>query len=90
MQTVIDGFNATGAGGQVYSWIDDPAARVALSTGRGKYKKGYQDVKIDKYTRYVADAADMAAILRGEKKSDWPAAHDLAVQETLLKACGLG
>jgi len=29
VQTLIDGYNATGAGGQVFSWIDDPAARVA-------------------------------------------------------------
>ena len=69
--------------------LDDPVARVALSAGRGKYRKGYQDVKFDKYTRYVADAADMASILRGEKKCDWSTAHDLMVQQTLLKACGL-
>ena len=36
MQTVIDGFNATGAGGQVYSWIDDPAARVAAPGLHGR------------------------------------------------------
>jgi ornithine carbamoyltransferase len=29
VQTLIDGYNATGVGGQVFSWIDDPAARVA-------------------------------------------------------------
>jgi ornithine carbamoyltransferase len=34
VQTVIDGYNATGTGGQVYSWIEDPAARVAA---RGLY-----------------------------------------------------
>jgi predicted dehydrogenase len=69
--------------------LDNPAARVALATVRGNYKKGYQDVRFDKYERYVADAADMAKVLRGEKKSDFSPEHDLAVQETLLKACGL-
>ncbi len=69
--------------------LDNPSARVALSSARGEYKKGYQDVRFDKYERYVADAADMAKIIRGEKKADFSAAHDLAVQETLLKACGL-
>lgn len=69
--------------------LDNPAARVALTTARDKYKKGYQDVRFDKYVRYVADAADMASIIRGEKSADWSAAHDLAVQETLLRACGL-
>jgi predicted dehydrogenase len=69
--------------------LDNPSARVALSSARGEYKKGYQDVRFPKYTRYVADAADMARIIRGEKPSDFSYEHDLTVQETLLKACGL-
>ena len=36
MQTVIDGYNATGAAGQVFSWIDDPAARVAAPGLHGR------------------------------------------------------
>jgi hypothetical protein len=32
----------------------------------------------------------MARVIRGEKPSDFPPEHDLAVQETLLKACGMG
>jgi hypothetical protein len=31
----------------------------------------------------------MAKVIRGEKADDFPASHELAVQETLLKACGL-
>jgi len=69
--------------------LDDPSARVGLSRERGTYRKGYQDVAYPKFTRYVADAADMARIIRGEKASDFSYAHDLAVQTTLLKACGL-
>ncbi len=69
--------------------LDNPAARVALTRARGEYRKGYQDVSFPKYTRYVDDAADMARIIRGEKATDFPYEHDLAVQETLLKACGL-
>ena len=69
--------------------LDNPAARVALSKARGKYVKGYQDVPFPKYTRYVDDAADMAKIIRGQKKADFSYDHDLAVQETILKACGL-
>lgn len=69
--------------------LDDPAARVALSAARGSYKKGYQDVRFGPFERYVADAADMASILRGEKASDFSFEHDLAVQETLLRACRL-
>ncbi len=36
MHMVIDGYNATGAGGQVFSWIDDPAARVAAPGLHGR------------------------------------------------------
>lgn len=69
--------------------LDNPAARISLSKARGEYKKGTQDVKFPKYTRYVDDAADMARVIRGEKAFEFPPRHDLAVQETLLRACGL-
>ena len=69
--------------------LDNPSARVAFSAARGAYKKGYQDVTFPKYTRYVDDAADMARVIRGEKATDFSPEHDLAVQEALLKACGL-
>jgi len=69
--------------------LDNPSARVALSTARGEYRKGYQDIKFPKYERYVADAADMTRVIRGEKASDFPPEHDLTVQEALLRACGL-
>ena len=69
--------------------LDDPSVRVALSTARGEYRKGYQDISLPKYTRYVDDAADMARIIRGEKLTDFPYAHDLTVQTALLEACGL-
>ena len=69
--------------------LDNPQARVALSKARNKYAQGYQDIKFPKYTRYIADAADMARIIRGEKASDFPYEHDLTVQTTLLQACGL-
>jgi len=69
--------------------LDNPAARISLSQARGEYKKGTQNVTFPKYNRYAGDAADMARIIRGEKQSDFSAEHDLIVQETLLKACGL-
>jgi len=69
--------------------LDNPSARVALSQARGEYSKGTQDIRFPKYIRYVADAADMARIIRGEKPADFSSEHDLTVQTTLLKACGL-
>jgi hypothetical protein len=46
-------------------------------------------VAFPKYVRYVDDAADMARVIRGEKATDFSYEHVLAVQETLLRACGL-
>lgn len=67
--------------------LDNPSARVALSKPRGEYKKGYQDIKFPKYTRYVDDAGDMARAIRGEKLFGFSYDHDRIMQETLLKSC---
>jgi predicted dehydrogenase len=69
--------------------LDNPSARISLAKARGEYRKGTQDVKFPKYARYVDDAADMAKAIRGESTFGFPPRHDLAVQETLLRACGL-
>lgn len=69
--------------------LDQPVARITLSKPRGKYPQGTTEVTFPKYVRYVADAHDMAQVIRGEKASDFSPAHDLAVQRSLLQACGL-
>ncbi|MEI9895165.1 MAG: Gfo/Idh/MocA family oxidoreductase [Chthoniobacter sp.] len=70
--------------------LEAPAARLALDAPHGEFKKGYQDVKFPKTGgRYDGDFADLAKIIRGEKACSFPPEHDLAVQETLLLACGL-
>jgi predicted dehydrogenase len=69
--------------------LDSPAIRLTLDRDRGQYKKGTHEIALPKFTRYIADAADMARILRGEKEADFPYAHDLTVQETVLKASGV-
>lgn len=69
--------------------LDNPTARITLSRDRGEYKKGTQDVAFPKYIRYRDDAADMARAIRGESTFSFTPQHDLAVQETLLRACGL-
>ena len=69
--------------------LDSPKnVRLSLSRDQGKYRKGYQDVPVEGYERYVGDAADLAKVIRGEKMFDWSPMHDLAVQETVLKASG--
>jgi predicted dehydrogenase len=69
--------------------LDNPGARITLSRPRGEYPRGGQEITFPKYSRYVADAADMARIIRGEKPTDFPYAHDLAVQASLLRACAM-
>jgi predicted dehydrogenase len=69
--------------------LDSPSARIALSIEREGYRSGYQDVTFPPFVRYVADAADMVRIIRGEKPSDFSYEHDLAVQWSTLTACGL-
>ena len=69
--------------------LEPPAARLAFDQPRGEFKPGYQDVKFPNPPRYDADFADLAAVIRGEKVSGFPPTHDLAVQETILRASGL-
>ncbi|MEZ6135362.1 MAG: Gfo/Idh/MocA family oxidoreductase [Pirellulaceae bacterium] len=69
--------------------LDNPSARVALNQSRGEFKASYQDISFPKFERYVADATDMAHIIRGEKAMDFSYTHDLNVQTTVLRASGL-
>jgi predicted dehydrogenase len=67
-------------------------ARLTLTLERPvvPYKAGSQEVVLPKLTgRYDGDFLDLAAVIRGEKEFDFPPAHDLAVQEALLRASGL-
>jgi len=69
--------------------LDDPSTRIALDRDRGVYQKGINMLPFPGFTRYVADAAEMAAMIRGEQISQFTADHDLAVQETVLLAGGM-
>ena len=63
-----------------------PSASLTLSNGRGKYRKGQQEIKFAGYTRYKDDVADMAKIIRREKDIDFSYEHDYHVQECVLKS----
>lgn len=69
--------------------LDQPVAKITLAKPYGPYKAGTTEVALPKYVRYVDDARDMVKVIRGEKSSDFPPAHDLAVQRSVLQACGL-
>ncbi len=70
--------------------LDRPAVQLSLSKARGKYAKGFQEVELPNYVRYIDDVADLAKIIRMEKANDFSYEHDLAVQETVLRASGVG
>ena len=84
-------FTVCGDGGTVdIRPLEPPQLRLALSEPRGKFRRGYRDVELPKANgRYDGDFIDLAAIIRGEKESDFSLEHDLAVQETILQASGM-
>jgi len=70
--------------------LESPKMRLALDQARYKYKKGYQDVELPRSPgRYYNQLIDFARIIRAEKAADYTPAHDLAVQEAVLRACDL-
>jgi len=70
--------------------LEPPRMELTLSEANGDYRKGTQVVDLPKSGgRYDGDFVDLAKIIRGEKASDYPPAHDLAVQEAVLQASGL-
>jgi len=76
--------------------LDRPELKLTLSRERSfdgdmqRYKKGSQTIPFEPpYQRYVGDAANLAAIIRGELPNRFPGSHDLAVQETVLRASGM-
>ena len=69
--------------------LDSPSIRVTFLESRGDYQKGYQEISLPKYERYVADASDLAKIIRHEKDADYSYEHDYQVQKAVLLASGV-
>ena len=70
--------------------LEPPKLAVTLNRPRGKYKKGTTQVVLPRLGgRYDGDFIDLAKIVRGEKKTDFDSAHDLAVQRAILQASGI-
>ena len=70
--------------------LEPPKLLFAPDRPVGQYKKGYQEVSLPKIPgRYDDQLIELVRIIRGEKESEYPPEHDLAVQEALLKASGV-
>ncbi|MBM4078644.1 MAG: Gfo/Idh/MocA family oxidoreductase [Planctomycetes bacterium] len=69
--------------------LEPPAVQLCLSSPLAGFQKGWQHVPIENRPRYVADLADLAACIRAGAPLGFTPAHDLAVHEALLRACGI-
>ena len=75
--------------------LDRPTVRLSLSqertfAGGGEtLAKGRSEIVYGPYPRYIGDAADLAATIRGEKENAFPSSYDLAVQRAVLEAAGM-
>lgn len=69
--------------------LEPPAMKLMLDEPREKFRKGVQEVTFDKAPRYAADWSAFAQAIRGEIPWEFTPEHDLAVQETVLRASGL-
>ena len=90
-------FTVCGTEGTVHIQpLDRPVLKVSLSRERrfdGEeylYPRGTSEVRFEPpYVRYVGDAADLAATVRGDKGNSYPSSHDLAVHDAVLTAAAM-
>ena len=61
-----------------------PEPKIDVCSG-GKWTS----IDLPAATLQIADLREFAAVVRGRKEPEFSMDHDLAVQETLLKACGM-
>jgi predicted dehydrogenase len=56
----------------------------------GAGESDWKRIDLPARTLQISDLREFAACVGGKKEPDYTLEHDLAVQETLLKACGMG
>jgi predicted dehydrogenase len=69
--------------------LESGRCRLMLSEPHDDYPAGERSFELPvPQNRYAAEFADLAKVVRGEKKLAWTAAHDIAVHDTVLRASG--
>ena len=64
-------------------------AVLRLNAAHEGYAKGDHAIQIEvPKDRYVGEFVTLAKCIRGQMKFPWSAEHDIAVHETVMKACG--
>lgn len=86
-------FEVFGSGGSVIMEPMEPARtlRLCLADARESYVAGEQHIPVppqSRQTLYELELAAFVATILGEQPPDRPLAHELLVQETLLRATG--
>lgn len=69
--------------------LEPPSMTLTLDSPHDTFRKGTQEVPLEKAPRYAADWVDFAKAVRGETEWEFKPEHDLAVQKTVLLASGL-
>lgn len=70
--------------------LESGRATLLLADARGGYEKGENRIALKlPATRYEEEFRDLAAIIHGEKRPSWDAAHDIAVHAAALRAAGV-
>jgi predicted dehydrogenase len=67
--------------------IEPPAMTIDLAKAAGRYTAGPQKVELPAYRRYVDEFVALAAAIRQGKSLNISSEHELAVHDTLLRAC---
>ena len=69
--------------------LDSPTATIALRVERPGHAAQTHVHTLPAFTRYVADAADLARLVRHEKEADFTYEHDFQVQRAVFLASGM-
>ncbi|HEX5417281.1 MAG TPA: Gfo/Idh/MocA family oxidoreductase [Chloroflexota bacterium] len=70
--------------------IEPPRLQLCLARQEGGFQGGWQEVAVGDRPRFVGDLEEFVAVASGQRPPLYAAAHDLAVQAALLRACGVG
>ena len=63
--------------------------KVGMREARGPYKKGWQEIKLERFPYDVQEFKDFARALRTGTPLKYSYDHELLVHETLLRASGM-
>jgi len=70
--------------------VEPPTLAMDLARAAGPYKAGMNKSEWPKWERFVGEFAELAAAVRGKVRISVTAEQEIAVQETLLLASGMG